>query len=1046
MGIEKSVKPKDLVNFILHLSHKGQSIPSVQENKSFENKEKILLNEQSQGFIENLKDRFALLGSSYLKEAAVWYQICLLHDTYEPNTNNIQTTEGKVVKHLKYMYSGASSEEDQLDTVDVEDEAEESSVEDDAEGAQEPKPKEQQAASSKSKPKPPSPTDFKGKLENAARELEKSLSLIVNRQEQSEEPNIVLARNLYASASDKQKEALQKDDLDDSETIDKLLYGGKDTGPVDNALLKSFNSIITADLQELKIKLEKDLEPDQLYTDIFNNKVPKSLEAAITAAATESAGSDEDQSTYIESLDEFKKRVNETCQRFNKVLKTVNIGSSSTQRNLVLKNKPILNFVARKIREEEKSYEDFFKELLQGKDAEQLATILKYFSFSPMFDFDGKLINSLSENFQRYVKEREFKDLIFYVLRSNLNQEPTPIEKIMKDVLGSLFPNNKSKVQEIISGSQEYKDQCELFYGVEPSEEEAKDSQLEELCKSISRKLLEAQDEKAYNEKRREAQEKYEKEMLDAKKEQVQKEGFRFGVGAAIPLAVSVLGAVATGGLGAVALATAGVLGMPVGALIGHSTVGLKSVQKDEVKKSDLTKDIEDLAKKNLKVLDASIIEALKNAKIVEGIYVHERSLAELLFELKDFDVIGKKSRKKEIKKREIKRKDFEDILTRNKVLMYDSKYASFPADISAVKNEFIESLNLLLSYYYNATIENVKQATSSAEVRAASVRTAVSNRVEAAKDTLGDNAGQQFVEEFKQTTDQYDIPLDDEFNLDSFIDLDADNLRFDFSSSDFESDDTRSSHVEPAFTAEEPRAENLPPAITDEPESQDNDKLKLNNFFKKYDIFNTYQNFVTPLISENNVFTRKYAKNKDLPLDDIESASIFPKVTFIIATKSNTEYSDSEPLIALIGVVYDSFLYYYKSIEEKEYTSARSGLGEVKIINDYLNNFKTTVRYLLRFEDVSDSPEFLNKIIELSFPKDILPLYLKKTNSDEFIFESKLKKNSDNYILGSLTNLLFESSNKEDLSVIKRVYNKNDSVNSSSLEKEWRRLWNIYK
>jgi|11_taG_2_1085331.scaffolds.fasta_scaffold00031_4 hypothetical protein len=925
-------------------------------------------------------------------------------------------------------------------------------------------PEEEQVVQPESKPptKPPSPTDFKGRLENAARELERSLSLIVNRQEQSEEPNIVLARNLYASGSDKQKEALQKDDTNSSETIKKLLYGDNDAKPVDDALLKSFNSIITSDLQELKIKLEKDLEPDQLYTDIFNNKVPKSLEAAITAAATESAGSDEDQSTYIESLDEFKKRVNETCQRFNKVLKTVNIGSSSTQRNLVLKNKPILNFVARKIREEEKSYEDFFAKLLQGKDVDELATILKYFSFSPMFDFDGKLIDSLFENFQRHVKEREFKSLIFYVLRSNLNQEPTPIEEIMKEVLNDLFQGDEEKVQEIINGCQEYKDQCELFYGVEPSEEEAKDSQLEELCKSISRKLLEAEDEKAYNEKRREAQEKYEKEMLDAKKEQVRKEGFRFGVGAAIPLTVGVLGAIATGGLGAVALATAGILGMPVGALIGHSTVGLGPVQKDEVNKSDLTKKIDAEAKKHLKGLDSSIIEALKDAKIVEGIYVHERSLTELLFELKDFDVIGKKSRKKEIKKKEIKRKDFEDILTRNKVLMYDSKYASSPADISAVKNEFIESLNLLLSYYYNATIENVKQATSKAEVKAVTLQTAVSNRLEAAKDSLGDNAGQQLVEEFNQTTVQHDIPLTPEDIGNSFSNLDVENISFDFSNlnaSFIDADEPESqaykdkSGQEPQDGTEDDDGNILQPSKDKSKSSSSNSKLSslkvevsvLQDFYtdntcvsrkeissnidfrknlvKFLDGNKLDKNLLLPVVykKENTAFIVGFVHENKFTCASISSGPFGAPVNF--ESFSKTQISDGtlnlfkfkQKIQTGSEENVDYYIYYPKSNKIKDYKK------EVKnFLRKFLDEDSNSVKKAL-FKDLMDNEENLK-------------------------LENKSNKSSSDYILGSLTNLLFESSNKEDLSVVKRVYNKKDSVNSSSLEKEWRRLWNIYK
>ena len=947
----------------------------------------------------------------------------------------------------------------------------------DSQDAQKSTPEEQQAAQPEPESKPPSPTDFKGKLENAARELERMLSLIVNRQEQSEESNIVLARSLYSGLTKTTTDKIAGD-AGGGDTLSELLrltYGTKNVTEVYKSVYDKFHEVLERekeslnailsytegdlDSSELGIKFGSESNPvggEKLYFDLYNNKIPEELEKLISGGAKEiSQKGGDDASSYTENLETFKKRVSETCQKFSNVLKTVTIGSSSTQRSVVLKNKPILNFVARKIREENKSYEEFFKTLFAGRNPKEYINLLKHFSFSPMFDFDGKLINNLFKGIERNISPKNLISILDDLSNNEIDEKSEETERILLEVLGSLFKDDKLKVQEIISGSQEYKDQCELFYGVEPSEEEAKDSQLEELCKSISRKLLEAEDEKAYNEKRREAQEKYEKEMLDAKKEQVREEGFRFGVGAAIPLAVSVLGAVATGGLGALALATAGVLGMPVGALIGHSTVGLKPVEKDEVKKADLTKDIEDLAKENLKGLDASIIEALKNATILEGIYVHERSLAELLFELKDVDIIGKKSRKKEIKKREIKRKDFEDILTRNKVLMYDSKYASSPADISAVKNEFIESLNLLLSYYYNATIENVKQATSSDEVKTNFIRTAVSNKLEAAKDTLGDNADQQFVEEFRQTTEEFDIPLDDdEFKFGSISDLDVENLNFNFSSADFQFD---SDHVESESAGEKPGTEDLSPGIFDESEPQTksgDSETSSSDYMDKLSVdlsdFNKFKN-------SENVYKNLYIDNEeDFKQNLLYCFDALDKALCPVVSSIQNE-------IYIVGFVYKgTFRFVHPSHHEDLFDNKYN----VSDIDADLIRAGFDYKFFIDLQKNTQNPFFIvipniNAIKEYNQEvASLLQNFLNRQNSPEkselfkglinnkgkLTLENKSNKSSSDYILGSLTNLLFESNNKEDLNVVKRVYNKKDSVNSSSLEKEWRRLWNIYK
>ena len=949
----------------------------------------------------------------------------------------------------------------------------------DESSSQMPAEEESKSAQSKSKPKPPSPTDFKGRLENAARELERSLSLIVNRQEQSEETGTVIARNLFSRLSDNTYNAFTSavgdDDLTALQMRSLVMFGREGEEAAYKSLYDNFVAILAKERENLNVVLGEEAQnsatglgledfnsnqkiPGNLYFSLLNNKIPQVIEKAIADGAKEITQSDDDVSSQTENLETFKERVNTVCQTFSNSLRKVNVGSSSTQRSLVLKNKPILNFVARKIREEGKSYEDFFEVLLTGRSDNQLADILKHFSFSPMFDFDGKLIDNLFKGIEKNMDAVGVKNLIQHLLTKKIDEDISSTENILSEVLNSLFDDNEAKVNEIISGSQEYKDQCELFYGVEPSEEEAKDSQLEELCKSISRKLLEAEDEKAYNEKRREAQEKYEKEMLDAKKEQVRKEGFRFGFGAAASLTVGVIGAVATGGLGAVALATAGILGMPVGALIGHSTVGLGPVQKDEVNKSDLTKAIDDLAKENLKGLDASIIEALKNAKIVEGIYVHERSLTELLFELKDFDVIGKKSRKKEIKKREIKRKDFEDILTRNKVLMYDSKYASSPADISAVRNEFIESLNLLLSYYYNATIENVKQATSSAEVKAVTLKTALFNRIQALNDESGEGGVAQVIKEIEEAAKEYRI----EFPSDSVREARAllsdpenadlssitEEMSYTFDVDDlaaFEDDDESGDEPQPAQSADEPETQTKVKdgdSKTSSNEYLDNlsvDTKGLNDFIDSKDVFKVLG------INSEEVF-----KNELLYCFKDLGNLLCPVVSYV---------QDKRYIVGFVHKGKFRFVHAPQSKDENNYAVREVNANQIKtnrfnyttfidLQNNIGNQFYIITGDLSNSEDYNETVvDFLQKFLEENKNPVRARLFRRLTDDKgKLTLESKLNKSSSDYILGSLTNLLFESSNKEDLSVVKRVYNKSDSVNSSSLEKEWRRLWNIYK
>jgi hypothetical protein len=736
----------------------------------------------------------------------------------------------------------------------------------------------------------------------------------------------------------------------------------------------------------------------------------------------------------------FLSKTKEVKDKFiNLFTRSLNSSTQDDTFKSVQKTPPYLVYLAKKL---DMELREMFSKHLNKEQPQTIAMLMS--CIQPVFGLE-KVYNSLIAGYYDLPKETQVEVAVIYASLDTVDNN-TLQEAII--TLGNDIAKNKKLDIEITKEElDKFGEDCKVIYGVPVEEEEVKNEHINDICEYMQRKIIQESD-----------RERYEKEVAkaeaDFKAQYIKKsnaEGSGFIAGGFASLAIGIGLGISTGGLAAAVPLVASIIGCPFAAIGTGMVTGLlvSDHEKKKVTQSNLSGKIERKAKQSSKILKRIILNQVKAATVVENKYIHlkNNSLAKLIFEEADFDFTdsGTDVKRSSTKKRQIERKSLEAMFAQKKFLMYDKSLEETKLDVLGLKNEFIESLNSILDYYYNTTIVGVVSKKSAFEtIKDVKIDNAISGSVE----SIGQEETIKAVVEAAAESARREKPdaSDDE------VQLSAAKVVKVFANNSFTDKRLKSmfSKLEekgrpPIFAKIDNSGKIIPPEQTTSTVDKSNQTgtdnseetvsavgiIKTLDIYKEYDEFlqkNSYDRNSNTLGMENRSFIPRTPAN----IAELRFDSNNHELVFILGEVT----VDEKYYLALIGVVYREILYYYDIENTKSILNLP--INAEQKITEYLNEFITFKRYFLVIGDKSLSQDLIKKLKDDNKSKLASSVLAKMSDVSES------RKESNDYVLGSLTNLLFES----DLKRSKDFYNKskNKKQELSNLREEWLNIWDIYK
>ena len=738
----------------------------------------------------------------------------------------------------------------------------------------------------------------------------------------------------------------------------------------------------------------------------------------------------------------FLSKTKEVRDKFvNLYTRSLNTSTQSVTIKSIQETPPYIAYLAKKL---DMSPRKIFSNYLREEHPQTIAMFMT--CIQPVFGLE-KAYNSFIMGYYDLPIDTQVEVAVRY---ASLDVVDTDIlQQTIITIAKTIAKNKKLNVEITKEELDKFGEDCKVIYGVPVEEEEVRDEHINDICEYMQRKIIQESDRERY-------EKAVAKAAADFKAKQTTQTNIEmagFSLGGLTSLALGASAGIATGGIGAAVPLIAGIIGCPIAAVGAGVTTELltqlfrgKPKQK-EVTQSNLEAEVKRKAKQSSNTLKRIILNQVKAATVVENVYVHlkNNSLAQLIFEEADFDFTdsGTDVKRSNTKKRQIERKSLEAMFEQKKFLVYDKSLEETNLDILGLKNEFIESLNSILDYYYNTTIVGVVSKKSAFEtIKSVKIENAISEKVEA----IGQEATAIAVIEAAAESVRVANPdvSDDAVQAQTLKvystiraatvikskDYEAAIQKANFGSkSSEENPSTRATSSDDSpevstFSADETSETNVSNAIniTD---------LKLQNTHMGY------------LNSKNVKFVK--AHDDFVVRNSMNRKIIMPvfklhknQGNFLIGYINNNEFYCMDDKLEIlkfnnINAKEDNLKFAIKEISNFAIyaNSVIASLVPEESIND--DQYKAAIKGFLE-NFTNENNEAKKKLLEKFFNKE----------ADLYLFESKANKKSNSYLTGSLTNLLFES----DLKRSKDFYNKskNKKQELSNLREEWLNIWDIYK